>query len=204
MIVYRDIIEQRSPEWFALHVGKPSAGSMNKIITSTGKASSQRHEYLHRLAGERVLGTVEQNGLNTVWTRRGTELEPEARSVYAMENEVEVEEVGFITDDQGRYGCSPDGLILPNKGLEIKCPSLSVFVGYVLGGKLPTEYKVQVQASLFITGFEQWDFFAYYPDMKPFQLTVEPDLKFHEILREELERFCDDLDRVEKELRERQ
>lgn len=203
MIVYRDI-EQRSPEWFALHVGKPSAGSMNKIITSTGKASSQRHEYLHRLAGERVLGTVEQNGLNTVWTRRGTELEPEARSVYAMENEVEVEEVGFITDDQGRYGCSPDGLILPNKGLEIKCPSLSVFVGYVLGGKLPTEYKVQVQASLFITGFEQWDFFAYYPDMKPFQLTVEPDLKFHEILREELERFCDDLDRVEKELRERQ
>jgi hypothetical protein len=177
---------------------------MNKIITSTGKASSQRHEYLHRLAGERVLGTVEQNGLNTVWTRRGTELEPEARSVYAMENEVEVEEVGFITDDQGRYGCSPDGLILPNKGLEIKCPSLSVFVGYVLGGKLPTEYKVQVQASLFITGFEQWDFFAYYPDMKPFQLTVEPDLKFHEILREELERFCDDLDRVEKELRERQ
>jgi len=203
VIVYRDI-EQRSPEWFALHVGKPSAGSMNKIITSTGKASSQRHEYLHRLAGERVLGTVEQNGLNTVWTRRGTELEPEARSVYAMENEVEVEEVGFITDDQGRYGCSPDGLILPNKGLEIKCPSLSVFVGYVLGGKLPTEYKVQVQASLFITGFEQWDFFAYYPDMKPFQLTVEPDLKFHEILREELERFCDDLDRVEKELRERQ
>jgi hypothetical protein len=177
---------------------------MNKIITSTGKASSQRHEYLHRLAGERVFGTVEQNGLNTVWTRRGTELEPEARSVYAMENEVEVEEVGFITDDQGRYGCSPDGLILPNKGLEIKCPSLSVFVGYVLGGKLPTEYKVQVQASLFITGFEQWDFFAYYPDMKPFQLSVEPDINFHGILKEELERFCADLDKAEKELRERQ
>jgi hypothetical protein len=121
-----------------------------------------------------------------------------------MEAEVEVEEVGFITDDKGRYGCSPDGLILPNKGLEIKCPSLSVFVGYVLGGKLPTEYKVQVQASLFITGLEQWDFFAYYPDMKPFQVTVEPDMKFHEILKEELERFCADLDKAEKELLERQ
>jgi hypothetical protein len=203
VIVYRDI-EQRSPEWFALHVGIPTASDINKIVTSTGKVSAQRTEYLYRLAGERVLGTVEQNGLNTVWTRRGTELEPEARSVYAMENEVEVEEVGFITDDQGRYGCSPDGLILPNKGLEIKCPSLSVFVGYVLGGKLPTEYKVQVQASLFITGLEQWDFFAYYPDMKPFQVTVEPDMKFHEILKEELERFCADLDKAEKELLERQ
>ena len=203
MIVYRDI-EQRSPEWFALHVGIPTASDINKIVTSTGKVSAQRTEYLYRLAGERVLGTVEQNGLNTVWTRRGTEMEPEARNVYAMEAEVEVEEVGFITDDQGRYGCSPDGLILPNKGLEIKCPSLSVFVGYVLGGKLPTEYKVQVQASLFITGLEQWDFFAYYPDMKPFQVTVEPDLKFHEILKEELERFCADLDKAEKELLERQ
>lgn len=203
MIVYRDI-EQRSPEWFALHVGIPTASDINKIVTSTGKVSAQRTEYLYRLAGERVLGTVEQNGLNTVWTRRGTEMEPEARNVYAMEAEVEVEEVGFITDDKGRYGCSPDGLILPNKGLEIKCPSLSVFVGYVLGGKLPTEYKVQVQASLFITGFEQWDFFAYYPDMKPFQLSVEPDLKFHEILKEELERFCADLDKAEQELRERQ
>ena len=203
MIVYRDI-EQRSPEWFALHVGIPTASDINKIVTSTGKVSAQRTEYLYRLAGERVLGTVEQNGLNTVWTRRGTEMEPEARNVYAMEAEVEVDEVGFITDDQGRYGCSPDGLILPNKGLEIKCPSLSVFVGYVLGGKLPTEYKVQVQASLFITGLEQWDFFAYYPDMKPFQVTVEPDLKFHEILKEELERFCADLDKAEKELLERQ
>lgn len=203
MIVYRDI-EQGTPEWHSIRAGKPTASEISKIVTSTGKISAQRTEYLYRLAGERVLGTVEQNGLNTVWTRRGTELEPEARSVYAMEAEVEVEEVGFITDDQGQYGCSPDGLIIPNKGLEIKCPSLSVFVGYVLGGKLPTEYKVQVQTSLFITGFERWDFFAYYPDMKPFQLTIEPDLKFHEILKEELERFCDDLEKVEKELRERQ
>jgi len=203
VIVYRDI-EQGTPEWHSIRAGKPTASEISKIVTSTGKISAQRTEYLYRLAGERVLGTVEQNGLNTVWTRRGTELEPEARSVYAMEAEVEVEEVGFITDDQGQYGCSPDGLIIPNKGLEIKCPSLSVFVGYVLGGKLPTEYKVQVQTSLFITGFERWDFFAYYPDMKPFQLTIEPDLKFHEILKEELERFCDDLEKVEKELRERQ
>lgn len=201
MKIYRDII-QGSPEWFAIKAGKVSAGSMDKIVTSTGKASTQRGAYLYQLAGERVMGASEAGGFKSGWMARGTELEPEARDVYAMLNEVEVEQVGFITDDLGRYGCSPDGII-GNKGLEIKCTSLSVFVGYVLGGKLPTEYRVQVQGGLFVTGFPAWDFFAYYPGMKPFQITVEPDLKFHAILKEELERFLSDLGTTEKQLRER-
>jgi hypothetical protein len=39
--------------------------------------------------------------------------------------------------------------------------------------------------------------------MKPFQLTVEPDFRFHRILKEELEMFIEDLDEAEKRLRER-
>lgn len=201
MIVYRDII-QGTPEWFALKAGKPSAGSMNRIVTSTGKVSDQREAYLNRLAGERILGRVDMHGFKSESMDRGTGLEPEARDVFSMLNDVEVEQVGFITDDLGRYGCSPDGM-MPDSGLEIKCPELHTFVGYAMKGFPKSKYGVQVQGNLFVTGLQSWIFFAYYPEMKPFQITVEPDLKFHAILKEELERFLSDLDKAEKELRER-
>jgi hypothetical protein len=42
----------------------------------------------------------------------GSGTEEEARNWYAFQHDVEVQQVGFITTDDGRLGCSPDGLIL--------------------------------------------------------------------------------------------
>jgi len=193
-------IKQGSPEWHALRSGKPTASEFDKVVTSTGKTSTQRQAYLYRLAGERILGTTEQT-FESGWMTRGKTVEEEARDVYAFESQTTVEEVGFCLHDSGLYGCSPDGLVGEDGGLEIKCPSLAVFVKYVLGGKVPTEYVVQVQGSLLVTGRDWWDFSAYYPGMNPLMVRVYPDGKLHEALSCELTSFCEELDELEAKLR---
>ena len=45
------------------------------------------------------------------YTITGIEREPEARELYEFLRSVDVEEVGFITTDDGTAGCSPDGLV---------------------------------------------------------------------------------------------
>jgi len=192
--------EQCSDEWFAARVGVPSASCFDKIITTTGKPSAQREKYLYQLAGERLLGCKEESYQSAAMTR-GIELEPEAREAYEFITGTEVETVGIVyKDERKRFSCSPDGLP-PERGLEIKCPSLSVHTEYLHKGKLPTTYFQQVQGSLYITGLEAWDFTSYYPGMDQLIVTVEPDFKWHKILEAELERFCDDLDKVTEALK---
>ena len=67
----------------------------------------------------------------TEWMLRGTELEPEARSFYEFETGATVTEVGFITNDDGTAGCSPDGLIDESVGWEVKFAPGSSNVGPV-------------------------------------------------------------------------
>lgn len=194
--------EQCSEEWFAARVGVPSASCFDKIITATGKPSAQREKYLYQLAGERLIGSKEETYQSAAMAR-GIELEPEAREAYGFITGNEVETVGIVyKDEDRRFSCSPDGLCLRiQKGLEIKCPFMPTHTEYLHKGKLPTIYFPQVQGCLYITDLEAWDFTSYHPDMEQFIITVEPDLKWHKILEAELERFCDDLDKVTEALR---
>lgn len=200
MIVYRDII-QGTPEWYAIRAGVPTASGFDKIVTSTGKPSSQRQAYLYRLAGEKILGMDEDNGFESAWMARGKALEEEAADVYAMRNEVEVEKVGFCLHDSGIFGGSPDGLIGDCGGIEIKCPSLAVHVKYALTPNVPTEYYAQVQGYLLVTGRDWWDFWSYYPGLDPVLVRAEPDPQYQAKLKDELYRFCDDLEKTIKKLK---
>jgi len=192
--------EQLSPEWFAARAGIPSASNFDKIVTTTGAPSKQAEKYMYQLAGERLLGTKEESYCNAAMLR-GIELEPEARQFYELTLDCEVEQVALVYRDERKlYSCSPDGL-LPNGGLEIKCPQLSTHIEYLLNGKLPATYYQQVQGSLFVTGADYWDFLSYYPGVKPFFIRVEPDLKFHAKLEAALEQFCNELDKVTNKLR---
>lgn len=193
---------QGEEEWHAARRVIPTASEFSRIITTKGAPSTSREAYMIELAVARVSDYVE-NGFESYDMRRGKELEPKARRRFAMDNEVEVQEVGFCTSDDGRYGFSPDGLIVGEKqGLEIKCPKATTQVPRMLAEPaLPGAYFQQVQGSLFISGYDRWYFFSYYPGLKPVQVTVYPDLEFFIALEAELDRFCDELDQLEMKLR---
>ncbi len=185
--------EQRSPEWFKARCGIPTASNFHKIITATGKPSSQAKKYLYKVAGEAVTGSPEDTYQSAAMLR-GCEMESEAKSFYEVVKGIEIEEVGFCTDKGA--GCSPDGLIGKDGMIEVKCPIIATQVGYLVCWVLPADYVQQVQGQLLVTGRKWCEFVSYYPGLKPLIIRVERDEKFIAALKSELEKFCAELKEI--------
>jgi hypothetical protein len=194
-----DTVEQLLKEWFEFRAGMPTASCFDKILTPTGKVSTQRKQYLYQLAGERITRTKTET--YTSWAmQEGIEKEEKARLMFEMIHDVEVKQVAFCIDNTESYGCSPDGL-LELSGIEIKSPLLSTHVEYLLAGKIPTKYIPQVQGSMLVTGYNHWFFMSYFPNITPLIIDVPRDDKYCASLKIELQTFCEELDDLEKKLR---
>jgi hypothetical protein len=201
MIVIDDI-EQGSPEWFALKLGKPSASNMHKIIGSRGTISAkQREPYLYELAAERITGKAEE-GYKSQAMEVGNAREQRSRSHYEFIHGVEVEQVGVVYKDETRkYLCSPDGLIDRARGLELKNVLPKTQIAYLFSGKVPTTYFVQVQASLFICEMDRWDFMSYCPGLKSLIIKVGRDSAFISKLKVAIDDFVDELEEVTEKIK---
>lgn len=156
--------EQGSEEWLAARLGIPTATGIKNIVTQSGQKSSGWVSYLAELIAESIEGG--SDGFKSNDMQRGNELEPRARMAYEFETSNDVVQVGgvYLNADKNLM-VSPDGLI-PNlkKGLEIKCPKMKTHIKYLIEGGVPVEYVIQVQAALWVTGYETWDFVSYCPE----------------------------------------
>ncbi len=180
-------MEQGSDEWLAARLGRPSASMFSKLITTKGKSSTQAGGYINKLAGERLSGESEAFYTNEHMVR-GTELEPEAREVYEFITGNDVLEVGFIVDPNFEYGCSPDGLIGTDGGIEIKCPAATTMMKYYQDNEeLVKAYYQQIQGCMWVTKRDWWDAFAYHPKMKHVLVRVPRDDAFIAKLAVEVE-----------------
>ena len=191
-------VPQLSEEWFKARIGVPTASNFDKIVTSTGEKSTQRKKYLYQLVGEK-LGALPEEGYTNAAMKRGIELEPQAREMYARDV-APVVQVGFCLHDEG-FGCSPDFLVNEDGMGQIKCPSLAVHVEYLIGQKLPTDYIQQVQGELLVTGRKYNDFLSYYPNLKPLVVRCYRDEVFISRLRAELLKFITELNELTEKLR---
>lgn len=192
--------EQGSDEWFMEKLGKPSASNADKIITGSGKKSTQREGYLYELAAERVRGYRDETFKNEAM-EMGNIRENESLIMYEMALNCYVESVGVVyKDEHKKFLCSPDGIVNGQWGVECKNVLGKTQVKRLLKWELPAEYVMQVQFSLYITGFDRWDFCSYCPDMRPLIIQVEPDKKLQSLIDEEIHAFCDDLERITKEI----
>ncbi len=156
-----------------------------KLITSSGKPSSSAEKYIDEMIGERLTGRSKPFYTNE-HMERGTALEPEAREAYEFITDYEVVETGFILDDSEEFGCSPDGLVGEQGGLEVKCPSTGVHVSYLRKGVVPAKYYQQVQGCMWITGREWWDFMSYHPEMPHLLVRARRNEKFIEAMAKEV------------------
>ena len=190
---------QHSDEWWEARRGLPTASNFHKIVTGEGEPSKQRQAYLYECAAVRLTG-IYKEGYHSAAMQEGNDREDLSRWIYAMDQDVIVEEVGFLVGECGRWGASPDGLVGDDGLLELKNPEAHTHIGYLLGGKLPAAYVQQVQGELFVSGRKWADFCSYSPKLPLFVLRVEPDGEFLAKLEAELIRFCDELDQVCKEI----
>jgi putative phage-type endonuclease len=193
--------EQRSESWFKARLGNPGASEIDNIITSEGKPSKSRTDFLYTLAAQRIRGKADES-FQSQSMIDGQTKEDEARSLFSLIHNVEIEQVGMIYKDERRLcHASPDGLISEDGGIEIKCPLGKTHTRYLLENKLPTSYYVQIQSSLYISERKYWWFMSYCDGMKPLLIRVEPDKVYQKALAVELELFCDELDNVVKKIR---
>ncbi len=156
--------EQGSEEWLAARLGIPTATGFENIVTATGKKSASYIKYMAELIEESILGGGDT--FKSGFMERGNQLEPQARAAYEFLTGNDVIQVGGVYLNENRdVMVSPDGLIPSlQKGLEIKCPKMSTHIRYLLEGGVPTEYVIQVQANLWVTGYDTWDFVSYCPE----------------------------------------
>lgn len=157
--------EQGTEEWLTARLGIPTATGIENIVTPTGKKSSSQIKYMSELIEESILG-LQDSGYKSAFMERGNQLEPLARSAYEFLTGNAVKQVGGVyLNEKKELLVSPDGLIPElKKGLEIKCPKMSTHIQYIINGGVPSEYVIQVQANLWVTGYKTWDFVSYCPE----------------------------------------
>lgn len=193
MEIIKDI-DQGSDEWFGLRLGSVGASSVSKIITSTGKVSGSRKAYLYQLASEKITGQKTET-FQSAAMRNGQEMESNTRQEFMLKTGLPVEQVAIIFPD-GRPGwhISPDGLVVDeDAGVELKSVQPATQVKYLDKGTLPTDYILQCQMSLLVTGWPVWWFCSHCPGFEPLILPVKRDEALIEKMESELKRFVDDL-----------
>ncbi len=196
-------IQQGSEKWHRERLGKITASCFGKLITSQGKPSTSRETYLNGLVAQIVSGKAPENYQSEAM-KRGSEMEPEARTALELIRDYEVTEVGIIRKDEW-VQCSPDGLIYQNEkiegAIEIKCPLPNNQVKYLKANKVPAEYIPQTQGYFYCCEDLKWlDFFSYCPGLPPLLIRTYPDRKFLDKLDVEIQRSIEYLKKTVEQI----
>ena len=198
-------ISQNSESWFRARLAIPTASELKRIITPTGKKSSQAASYMNRLLFEHVSGVPYQSDeYQSAYMEHGHEYEAAAVKSFEMMTGRKTKKVGIVTNWDGLIAASPDRLTVVEMQvdgtLEIKAPQGPGMIGYLLDkDSLVEEYYVQIQAQLFICEFEKSAICADNPKLPPVILEVGRDDKYIGTMALYLREFVDTM--LEKRLR---
>lgn len=168
-------MEQGSPEWYAVKLGKFSASLISKLLM--GKSTAGYNEAIDRIVYERVTGKRIETYVNGDM-KYGTDTEPLARNWYSHNFFRKVHEVGFIEASEW-YGASPDGLVGSDGMVEIKCPKWNTQLArlreFSANGSMSIskDYMMQMQLQMYVADRKWCDFVSYRDDLKPVVQRVE-------------------------------
>jgi putative phage-type endonuclease len=199
---------QGTDEWRQARVGSVGASDAPKVVrrTKTGY-SADRDSLMAAKVLERLTG-VPVEVFKTQAMLQGTAREPEARLLYSIVKNVEVEEVGIVLHPsiKGAHA-SPDGLIETGGLVEIKAPMPAQHLDMLINGVISNDHFVQMMWQLSCTGREWCDFVSYSSDFPSKMQMVIKRVHRDETLIRDLEReiamFIKEIDRKIAELSRR-
>jgi YqaJ-like viral recombinase domain len=208
--------------WLSARLGKVTASEIENLITNKGEV--KKGEGPKTFLAEKLAESWQGAPLDSFQSfamGQGVVLEEKAIPYASLMYDLEIAQVGFIETNDGRAGCSPDGIMFKDEGitlnkevptvlisqagwsgLEIKCPELKTHVKYLLSGELPAQYMPQVQFSMWVTGCETWHFMSYNRTLPAFHVIVERDEEFQDAISEALALFYPQFDKGMKRLEE--
>lgn len=173
-------LEQGTQEWLDARLGNVTASRISAVLAkprSKGQTeSTTRRNYMAQIACEILTGKSAEVEFESWHTRRGKELEPEARIEYELTSGLTVATVGFVRHPTiPRFGCSPDAFVGEMGMAQFKCPIPAVHFDYIKSAKLkvvPAEYYAQVQCELACNPEREWNDFVSYNKQMPEHLQL--------------------------------
>jgi putative phage-type endonuclease len=181
-------VEQGSDEWHALRCGILTASEIKHIITEKTLKPSNNEKtraHVYEIAAQRISGYTEPQYISDDMLR-GMADEILAIELYS-EKYRHVDQVGFVTNNDLGFviGYSPDGLIGRKEGLvEIKSRSQKYQVQTIANDEVPSEYMLQLQTGLFVTGREWLDFISYCGGLPMYVKRAYPDPTYIDAIKE--------------------
>ncbi len=165
--------------WCAARVGRITGSNIDALLAApttrqstrkgvvcpAGTEALEKTEYRQKLVVERIYGRA-VNNVTTQYMKDGSDREPFARMIYEAEIQMPVELVGFaLHPEWDWFGCSPDGLVGEDGGIELKCPAEMTHDAYAANlDLLVDEYKGQVLGNLIcFPEREWWDLVSFQP-----------------------------------------
>lgn len=155
-------MEQRSEEWFEARRKRITASAVGGIL---GLSPHMTRDDVMRNMVREALG-AEREFQGNVATQWGHHNEDGALIDFRFKSGLDVQKAGFCFYEDWA-GCSPDGLVGDDAGLEIKCPYALRTSHCPVPFKTLAEqphYEAQVQFSMFVTGRPTWYFFQWSPN----------------------------------------
>lgn len=181
-MIWHDV-EQNTDEWEALRMGKFTASMFKDLLS--GKSTAGYNKAIQKVAYERL--TLESpETFRSDYMDRGHEMEPFAVREYERQNLCVTTMGGFFEMDEFT-GCSPDRLVNGDGILQIKSPAYNTMMTYLMDKEVPSEYRIQLQGELYVTGRKWVDFMAYHPNLPSLVVRVKPDLILIPRIKTELE-----------------
>lgn len=160
-------MEQHTAEWWNARCGKVTASRIGDIMARTQKGAytAARGHYLKEKVAERITGKNRERRRVASLDHR-LELEPDARAAYEFYTDSKVELVGFIDHPTiPNAGASPDGLVVPRGGMEIKCCDAEMHIEIISAGAIDPNYLYQCHFNIDCAEADWWDFTAFNPEM---------------------------------------
>lgn len=193
---------QGSQEWIEARCGIPTASEFDNLLTPMFKprTGEMPRSYLAKKLAEKWGGPAPS--FSSFSMEMGNILEEHAVPFYEFTTNSPVTRVGLCLTDDGLVGCSPDGLLGDDGGIEIKCPEAATHVKYLLDGKLPSDYMLQVHGAMFVTGRNWWKFMSFRRNFPPLIIRVERDEEIIEQIGEAVGEFLQCFDAGWKRLLE--
>lgn len=194
--------KQGSTEWQMARLGVVTASEVDALVTPLWKIRTGEgvETYRYLKLCEKLIGYVPPD-FGSFAMVQGEIVEKIARPWFAFEYNCDIATPGFCVSDDGKIGCSPDGLIGNDCGLEIKSPQPPKHLKYLTDGVVPKDYLAQVHFSMLVTGRPRWMFVSYSRQFPPLVVEVKRDEAIQTALRAALATFFAEFDAVYAKLK---
>lgn len=160
---------EQKAAWLSARAGRLTGSRMADAMSylKNGQPSQARTKYMQELLAERLTGLSVPHVVTDamLW---GTEHEDEAVDEFvARYPQYEVRGTHFYEHPTiENFGATPDREIDHDGLLEVKCPTTTTYLNWVLAGKVPEQHEPQMAAQLLCSGKAWCGFIAYDPRIK--------------------------------------